>query len=102
MPDLIVTDVNMPEHERLQLTRRLRADHRTARVPIVMLSARKRATTSSPAMPRAPTGTSRTGRDVGARSEDRGAHQAHEGDGRRRDQARTVLVFLRGKSGAGA
>lgn len=43
MPDLIVTDVNMPNMNGFELTRRLRADHRTARVPIVMLSARKAA-----------------------------------------------------------
>ena len=43
MPDLIVTDVNMPNMNGFELTRRLRADHRTARLPIVMLSARKAA-----------------------------------------------------------
>jgi pilus assembly protein CpaE len=43
MPDLIVTDVNMPNMNGFELTRRLRADHRTARLPIVMLSARKQA-----------------------------------------------------------
>ena len=43
MPDLIVTDVNMPNMNGFELTRRLRADHRTARVPIVMLSARTQA-----------------------------------------------------------
>jgi pilus assembly protein CpaE len=43
MPALIVTDVNMPNMNGFELTRRLRADHRTARVPIVMLSARKAA-----------------------------------------------------------
>jgi pilus assembly protein CpaE len=43
MPALIVTDVNMPNMNGFELTRRLRADHRTARVPIVMLSARKQA-----------------------------------------------------------
>jgi pilus assembly protein CpaE len=43
LPDLIVTDVNMPNMNGFELTRRLRADHRTARVPIVMLSARKAA-----------------------------------------------------------
>jgi pilus assembly protein CpaE len=43
LPDLIVTDVNMPNMNGFELTRRLRADHRTARVPVVMLSARKQA-----------------------------------------------------------
>src|SRR5437899_5736078 len=43
MPDLIVTDVNMPNMNGFELARRLRADHRTARIPIVMLSARKQA-----------------------------------------------------------
>jgi len=43
MPDLLITDVNMPNMNGFELTRRLRADHRTARMPIVMLSARKQA-----------------------------------------------------------
>src|SRR5919198_3953114 len=43
MPDLIITDVSMPNMNGFELTRRLRADHKTARLPIVMLSARKQA-----------------------------------------------------------
>lgn len=42
-PDLVITDVNMPNMNGLELTRRLRSEHRTARVPIIMLSARKAA-----------------------------------------------------------
>src|SRR3989454_11997663 len=42
-PDLVITDVNMPNMNGFELARRLRADHRTARIPIVMLSARKQA-----------------------------------------------------------
>ena len=42
-PDLVITDVNMPNMNGLELTRRLRSEHRTARVPIIMLSARKQA-----------------------------------------------------------
>jgi pilus assembly protein CpaE len=40
-PDLLITDVNMPHMNGFELTRRLRADHKTARIPILMLSARK-------------------------------------------------------------
>ena len=39
----MITDVNMPNMNGFELTRRLRADHRTARIPVVMLSARKQA-----------------------------------------------------------
>ena len=42
-PDLVITDVNMPNMNGFELTRRMRADHRTARIPVVMLSARKQA-----------------------------------------------------------
>lgn len=42
-PDLVITDVNMPNMNGLELCRRLRSEHRTARVPIIMLSARKQA-----------------------------------------------------------
>lgn len=42
-PDLVITDVNMPNMNGLELTRRLRGDHRTARIPVIMLSARKQA-----------------------------------------------------------
>lgn len=42
-PDLVITDVNMPNMNGLELTRRLRSEHKTARVPIIMLSARKAA-----------------------------------------------------------
>jgi pilus assembly protein CpaE len=42
-PDLVITDVNMPNMNGLELTRRLRSDHKTARIPVIMLSARKQA-----------------------------------------------------------
>src|SRR6185437_4762997 len=37
-PDLLITDVRMPLIDGLELTRRLRQQHRTARLPILMLS----------------------------------------------------------------
>lgn len=42
MPDLVITDVNMPNLNGFELTRRLRANRRTSRIPIIMLSALKR------------------------------------------------------------
>ena len=42
-PELVITDVNMPNMNGFELTRRMRADHRTARIPVIMLSARKQA-----------------------------------------------------------
>jgi pilus assembly protein CpaE len=43
MPQLVITDVSMPNMNGFELTRRLRADHKTARIPVLMLSARKEA-----------------------------------------------------------
>src|SRR5436309_1137150 len=40
-PDLVVTDVNMPLMNGLELVKRLREDRRTARTPIIVLSASK-------------------------------------------------------------
>ena len=40
-PDVIVTDVNMPLMNGLELVKRLREDRRTARTPIIVLSAAK-------------------------------------------------------------
>lgn len=40
-PDIVVTDVNMPLMNGLELVKRLREDRRTARTPIVVLSAAK-------------------------------------------------------------
>ncbi|HUG04968.1 MAG TPA: response regulator [Candidatus Limnocylindria bacterium] len=40
-PDVVVTDVNMPLMNGLELVKRLRADRRTARTPIIVLSAAK-------------------------------------------------------------
>ena len=41
--NLVISDLKMPNMNGLELTRRLRADHRTARIPVIMLSARKQA-----------------------------------------------------------
>src|ERR1700736_6210294 len=38
LPDLVITDVLMPELNGIELTTRLRGHYRTARVPIIMLS----------------------------------------------------------------
>jgi pilus assembly protein CpaE len=40
-PDVVVTDVNMPLMNGLELVKRLREDRRTARMPIIVLSAAK-------------------------------------------------------------
>ncbi len=40
MPDVVVTDLMMPEMDGFELTRRLRHDPRTKHVPVLMLSAR--------------------------------------------------------------
>ncbi len=42
-PALVITDVMMPNMNGFELTRRLRSDHRTARIPVLMLSARREA-----------------------------------------------------------
>lgn len=42
-PHLVITDVSMPNLSGLELTRRMRAEASTARLPIIMLSARKQA-----------------------------------------------------------
>ncbi|HEV8670362.1 MAG TPA: response regulator [Candidatus Limnocylindria bacterium] len=103
MPDLIVTDVNMPNMNGFELTRRLRADHRTARVPIVMLSARKQADDIL-------TGYAEGADEYIAKPVEMAVlaakievlikrMKATVGEVTRRGR---VLVFLRGKGGAGA
>ncbi|TMF88252.1 MAG: response regulator, partial [Chloroflexi bacterium] len=43
-PDLVITDVNMTNMNGLKLARRLRTSHKTALIPILMLSAQKQET----------------------------------------------------------
>ncbi|MFN2520540.1 MAG: response regulator [Candidatus Limnocylindria bacterium] len=40
-PDLVITDVNMPGIDGMELVRRVRQSPRTARIPLLMLSARR-------------------------------------------------------------
>src|SRR5438552_14563468 len=42
-PHILITDVQMPNLNGLELTRRLRAEAATARLPVIMLSAKKQA-----------------------------------------------------------
>jgi len=42
-PHLVISDVNMPNMNGFELTRRLREDRKTSRIPIIILSARKHA-----------------------------------------------------------
>lgn len=42
-PHLVISDVNMPNVNGFELTRRLREDRKTSRIPIIILSARKHA-----------------------------------------------------------
>jgi pilus assembly protein CpaE len=103
IPDLIVTDVNMPNMNGFELTRRLRADHRTARVPIVMLSARKHADDIL-------TGYAEGADEYIAKPIEMAVLTAKIDVLIKRMKARAgevirrgrVLVFLRGKGGAGA
>lgn len=39
-PDLAILDVTMPEHDGFEVTRRLRAQRRTADLPVLLLTAR--------------------------------------------------------------
>jgi DNA-binding response OmpR family regulator len=40
IPDLILMDVTLPDVDGLEITRRLKSDERTCRVPIIVLTAR--------------------------------------------------------------
>jgi DNA-binding response OmpR family regulator len=44
IPDLILMDVTLPDVDGLEITRRLKSDERTCRVPIIVLTARAMAT----------------------------------------------------------
>jgi CheY-like chemotaxis protein len=39
MPDVLITDVEMPGMDGMELTRQLRANDRTAKLPIIMITA---------------------------------------------------------------
>ena len=57
VPDLVITDVRMPELNGIELTSRLRGHHRTAGVPILMFSDLGARTMPSPGTRPAPTTT---------------------------------------------
>ncbi len=41
VPDVVITDVNMPEMDGLELVRRLKAHPATSRVPVIVMTATK-------------------------------------------------------------
>ncbi len=104
LPHLVITDVNMPYMNGLELTRRLRENHKTSRIPIVMLSARKQAEDIL------------SGYQVGvddyvpkpvemavlAAKVDTLIRRAHEGPAAGAAKTGKVILFLHGKGGIGA
>lgn len=104
-PDLVITDVQMPHVNGLELTQRLRRNRRTARIPVIMLSAKTRsdeilagyAEGADEYVPK-PVEMEVLVAKVGAllqRVRAAAAAQTAEALG-------TVVVFLRGKGGVGA
>jgi pilus assembly protein CpaE len=110
-PDLVITDVNMPNINGLELTRRLRTNHKTSRIPIIMLSAQTQdddilagyAQGADDYVPKpvdlailaakVETFLRRAASAPGAPAEEGVAAPAREGN---------VIVFIRGKGGVGA
>lgn len=50
-PDLILLDIMMPVMDGVEVSRRLRADSTTARIPIIVMSANSRLSSVAEAMP---------------------------------------------------
>ncbi len=50
-PDVILLDINMPGMDGVEISRRLRADPATERIPIIVMSAQDRLRATGPLMP---------------------------------------------------
>lgn len=101
-PDMVITDVNMPNMNGLELVRRLRSHHHTAAIPVIMLSAASEA-------PNVLAGYAEGADDyvakpvnlaiLGARMEVLLSHAKRSIDG---GGAGSVILILRARGGVGA